>query len=557
MKKIIALAIACLMIIPMMAGFTALAEPTKEVVTIEYYGMQNNRNSMDGFMNDYLEEKIGVRVDVIPWDNDKTQALLASGDLPDIGRYYVNGSFAPVMRTGLVMDLSDYTDKFPNLTENWPLAVQFAREVICEGEGLYCVPLEIGDYNSYPIDTGTYQIQLRWDVYEAIGAPEINNTDDLIDVMKQMMEYMPEAEDGTKTWGLAAFPEWDGSNQMSSAGKIAAISGVQLNVGSSLMEYDIRNDVLRPMIDKESTYIEGVKFLFDCQQAGVLDPDSVTQTYNATQAKLKSGAVMCVMSGNYVDVYNSDAHGNGENPSGYLPLVNDWIYSTCNGPQQIGGSNTSTIAVSASTDKLDACLAFINEMYDEHTMLTMYNGPQGETWDVVDGKLVSLEGFENILATGSHTLASGEVLQSGQWWAAWGWTNDTLTSYGEPARQSEWSSTALANTSTKIFDMWRKTTGYQLPIEAYKEKGTITYNALATRFMPSLDDDSSMIRTSVGEIVVAESWKMVYAQDEEEFWSIFDGMREKCEALGIGLLEESCAEKWAAAKAAAAPYEVQ
>lgn len=556
LQKMIALVIVCLMVVPMMASFTGLAEESKEVVTIEYYGMGNNRNSMEGFMNDYLEEKIGVRVDVIPWDNDKTQALLASGDLPDIGRYYVNGSFTPVMQTGLVMELTEHLDKLPNLAENWPLVVQFAREVICEGEGLYCVPTEIGDYNSYPIDTGTNQIQLRWDVYEAIGAPEINNTDDLIAAMKQMMEYMPESEDGTKTWGIAAFPEWDGSNAMSAAGKIAAISGVQLNVGNALMEYDIRNDELRKQIDKESTYIEGVKFLFDCQQAGVLDPDSVTQTYNATQAKLKSGAVMCVMAGNYVDVYNNDAHGNGENPSGYLPLVNDWIYTTGSGPQQIGGSNTSTIAVSASTDKLDACLAFLNEMYDEHTMLTMYNGPQGEMWDVVDGKLVSLKGFEEMYTNGSYTLESGEVLQTGQFWCVWGWTNDTLTSYGEPVRQTEWSSTALAATSTKIFDMWRKTTGYQLPIEAYKEKGTITYNSLATRFMPSLDEDMQMIRTSVGEVVVAESWKMVYAANEEEFWSIYEGMREKCEALGIAMLEENCAENWAAAKEAAAPYEL-
>lgn len=556
LKKSVALVVVCLMLIPMMASFTAFADEAKEVVTIDYYGMQNNRSSMDGFMNDYLEKKIGVRVNVIPWDNDKTQALLAGGDLPDIGRYYVNNSFFPVVQTGLVMDLSDYTDKFPNLTEKWPQAIDFARNVICQGEGLYCVPLEIGTYNSMPIDTGTYACQVRWDVYKALGCPEVNNTDDLIALMKAMMEYMPELEDGTKTWGLAAFPEWDGSNQMSATGKIADISGVQMNIGNSLMEYDIPNDELRKQIDKDSTYIKGVKFLFDCQQAGVLDPDSVTQTYNATQAKYKLGSIMVAMTGNYVDSYTS-AHGDDDPANGYMPLVNDWIKPVVNGPQVIGGSNTSIIAVSASTEKLDACLAFINEMYDEHTMLTMYNGPQGEMWDVVDGKLVSLEGFENMRTTGSHKLESGEVLENGQFWSAWGWTNDTLTSYGEPVRQGEWSTTALANTSSKVYEEWRAYSGYQLPIEAYKDKGTLNYRALATRFMPPLDDDMQMIRTSVGEVVVAESWKMVYAKDEAEFWSIFEGMREKCEGLGIAMLEEACVANWDVAKAAAAPYELK
>ena len=551
-KLVVAVFLALLLAMTTLPSGLAQAEP--EVVTIQYYGMQNNRSSMEGFMNDYLEDKIGVRVEVIPYDADKTQALLASGDLPDIGRYFVNNSFLPVLETGLVMDLSPHLDKLPNLVNNWPKAVEFATEVLSNGEGLYCVPLEIGTYDSMPIGTGTYSCLLRWDVYEAIGAPEINSTADLIAVMKQMMEYMPVAEDGSKTWGMTAFPEWDGSNQMSAAGKINSISGVMDNVGGALMEYDVINDEFRPMISRDSTYLAGVKFLFDCQQAGVLDPDSVTQTYNATQAKYAAGSIMCVMAGNYVNSY-TNAHGNAEKPSGYMPVVSNWIHPLVPGPQQIGGGNVSIIAVSSTTDKLDACLAFINEMYDEETLLTMYNGPKGETWDVVDDKLVSLDGFNELNTVGSTTLESGEVLESGQFWAAWGLTNDTMTKYGEPLRQGEWSTTAAANTDTKIYEIWRARTGYNLPIDAYKDQDTLTYRALAARFMPSLDEDARMIRVSVGEVVVAESWKMVYAADEAEFWTLYEGMREKAESLGIETLETAAIENWKAASELAAKYE--
>ena len=50
-------------------------------------------------------------------------------------------------------------------------------------------------------DTGRDAVKVNWDVYYAAGCPEINSVDDLIPVMKKMMEIKPEADDGTKTWG--------------------------------------------------------------------------------------------------------------------------------------------------------------------------------------------------------------------------------------------------------------------------------------------------------------------------------------------------------------------
>ena len=553
MKKLLCILLVCVLAL---SAVSAFAEEEKEVVTITYYGQQNNRNSMDGFMNDYLEEKIGVRVEIIPWDSDKTQALLASRELPDIGKYYLNGSVANVIDTGLLLDLTPYLDQIPNYSEVWTDSVKYMTEVVCEGKGLYALPLELGTYNSFPIDPGCYDVALRWDVYEAIGAPEINGLDDLIDVLAQMMEYMPYTEDGTKTWGIIAFSNWDGSGGMWPAYKIPYIEGTMFNVGSSLMEYDTRTKELTAMISEDSSYMRGVKFIYDCQQAGILDPDSSTQTYEATQAKLKSGAAMCVMAGNYVDIYNSTEHGNAENPSGYLPLCADWIYPIVSSENKLG-SATGVVCVSASTDKLDACLKFLNELYDEETMLTMYNGPRGEMWDIVDGKLVSLDGFWEMYNTGSYTLASGEVLQTGQFWCQWGLTNDNMTSYGEPIRQTEWSTTALAATDTKIYDMWRETTGYDLPINGYREMGNLCYNTRITAFLPTLDEEMTLVRTSVGEKVVAYSWKMAYAADETEFWSLYEQMRAECVALGIETLEENLVANWEIAAETAALYGIE
>ncbi len=163
--------------------------------------------------------------------------------------------------------------------------------------------------------------------------------------------------------------------------------------------------------------------------------------------------------------------------------------------------------------------------------------------------------YYEFLANGEHTLPNGQVLTD--WWSAWGWTNGTETSYGEPVRQSYWAENALRSTSTKIYDMWRETTGWDLPSQAYKEQGTLTYNNFAVRLMPAMDEDLRMIRTSVGEVVVAESWKMIYAEDETEFYELLDGMREKCVALGLETIEQWGIDSWAAASEAFAKYDVK
>lgn len=57
--------------------------------------------------------------------------------------------------------------------------------------GLYGIPCECGDtYVKYSWINSTERnaLRLRWDTYEEIGAPEIKDFDDLIDVMEQMQK---------------------------------------------------------------------------------------------------------------------------------------------------------------------------------------------------------------------------------------------------------------------------------------------------------------------------------------------------------------------------------
>lgn len=123
---------------------------------------------------------------------------------------------------------------------------------------------------------------------------------------------------------------------------------------------------------------------------GIVDPDSMTQTYEITQAKIvDSGQYLTAMYGNYCSGYNTDEHMNAETPTGFMPLIWEGQHPVVAGETLIGGSTGDPVFVSSTTKELEACLRFINMMYDEDAMLVMQGGPQGELWDIVDRQIRS------------------------------------------------------------------------------------------------------------------------------------------------------------------------
>lgn len=549
MRKLLTL-LLCLPLIAMAFANAAFAEED-EVVTIQYYGQSNNRQSTEGFMNDYLEEAIGVRVEIIQSTNEKTQALLASGNLPDVGNYLYNGSLDPAIRGGLLVNLAEHLDQLPNVTQNVPYTIPFSQEYYGDGEGgFYALSVSIGDANPSPSGT----IYIQWDVYEEIGRPEIQSFDDLIDVMVQMQAARPETPDGQKTYGLVAFSEWDTQQIYASIFYRAAL-GYDAHAGGSFMDYCYADQKLYPMLEKGSPYYEALKFLFKCNQAGVLDPDSITQTRSSANAKVQSGAAMVAGYGMSANLYNTGDNLNADAPKGYMPLIADFYHPLCNFQYEAGQSSV-VISVSSETDKLDACLRFINLIYDYDACLTLYSGPQGEMWDVVDGEFVFLDKWNEMQNVGEITLESGEVLKNGAFWCAWGLNGANPHPDYAGIRLSIGNSDAVqeASQASKLRDMWTEATGYTSEKDAYEKTSMVTRATGFSRYMPAMDDDTRLIQTAIGEIVAAESWKMIVAADEAEFDALFENMCQQAEELGIDIIYEWGEEAVALAQSRAETY---
>lgn len=65
---------------------------------------------------------------------------------------------------------------------------------------------EYGDFDYHP--------DIRWDLYEQIGMPEVTELEDYIDVLKQMKEICPVSDSGKETYGVSFFSDWDGDMVM-------------------------------------------------------------------------------------------------------------------------------------------------------------------------------------------------------------------------------------------------------------------------------------------------------------------------------------------------------
>ena len=535
---------------------TSAATEAAGIRSIEVFGMNiNPNNTVYQWQNDYFEEHIGVNVTVIAGDAEKLTAMLASGDLPDIGRFAPNLDNTALIEGGLVLDLTPYEDRLSNYVDQFVGAVQFAKDEQSAGTGgFYGINFEMGTYDSYPVDVGTGGANVRWDLYEKAGKPAVTDMYSLLDAMKAIQEIYPETDDGLKTYAFGLHPEWDGIF-LSGASKYTSLMGVY---GGRLpyLDWDIANDKSDPVLAMGSAYYEGIKWLNTANRMGLLDPDSMTQTYAITQSKFnESEQYFLCMSGNYVDRYNTDERVNGEDPEGYMALVWDGQHPAVSGPT-VFGDITNQFFVSAKTPEVDACIDFLNFLFDYDTAFTLFSGPRGELWDVVDGKFAVTDVGVDFAATNEHTFYTGET--STDWWGVYGYAMSTPhPEFGGSARLSnsvEFAELRIAE--NKICDMYEAFTGYRRPIQIWEENDALAYYPEWFKMLSAVPANLQDIIGNVSSVVKQDSWKIVMnATSDAEVDSMFQEMIDKCEAMNVQEVVDWGLAEYDAAQVKFAKYE--
>lgn len=492
-----------------------------EPVKITLYPL--NGNSMSGVVGGWIGEYLadhGIILEILAYSDEKLNAILQGGDLPDIMYMQTPSDPEALVASGLFMDMEQYLDKLPNLTSNemYQTALNYSKEFVSKGPLMF-LPQNVGP--AAPAITDRTTIKLDWEAYEKIGAPEFETLDELIPILKKMQEATPQAPDGSKTYAHMAYSSSDGNYLY-----ILQDLFYPLGCGTGQLAYGIETDYVkeewRYCYDDNSTLKYALQWLNKLNREGLMDPDSVTADRSSQNKRIEAGQGLSAYCGLP-----------GYEQFGFYPVYfNDLVLATTSGYPYGGGSY---VAVSAKTKELDTVLKFLNLSADPTFVRTMANGPQGELWDRdANNNLVITEKGKAAYLNGETVTINGEnYVFFNTPWLIHPNTPDPID--GECVNVASSKTYVLLSSQTDGQAAWAEHYGYSDFITMMEDKGQkiLRFDDNVTKFAEPISEELKMLVAACKEFVVPECWKLVYAKSDAEFEQLWDNLVKGVEEMGM------------------------
>ena len=533
-----------------------------ETITLEVYSQLANYNGLQtGWSAALLKDLFNVEVVIIPDSDGTYETRMANGNLGDLVVWGANGEdYKQAVAKGMLLNWDDiydervsdatYVDLYaPYVAANYGAAMATNRDVSGDGN-LYGFGMDIalqeGAHKSF-----MYSWDLRWDLYKELGYPEITDLDSLIEVFKQMKAICPTDELGNEAYAASLWPDWDGNMVMYVKALGTAYYGYD-ELGFGLYDPNTGKyyDALAeddPNVDGDSPYIEMLKFFNKMYREDLLDPNSMTQTYDEMSTKVKNGGVYWGIF-NYASsmVYNTQPHLEaGKMMYSRVPdEANPLVYGMSN----LGGNRIWSVG--AYTAYPELCLAIMDFLATPEGSMTMWYGPRGLTWDYNEdggmyftelGKLTSsdakydLNGVEWVSPyTGKSYTLSGTFndgcLQANNTTLA----RDMINPDGngtEAFNKDTWVSEQTA-ASYAIQEDWRAWSGVSLADQYFEkiDKYTVMPDIPYSESVKS--DELKVKWDQCAKSIVTNSWRAIFAKADGEFNMHIMNMRNQCKAYG-------------------------
>ncbi|MBR3493845.1 MAG: extracellular solute-binding protein [Clostridia bacterium] len=539
-------------------------------IVLNVYSQLANYSGLQGHWSaDLLLDKYNVRINIIP-DSDGTYATrMQSGNLGDIVVWGADGDqYEAAVNQGLLLDWEedDLAQEYaPYIWANYQRALESNRAKNADGKihGFgHNVALQEGSHENF-----FYTWDVRWDLYKQLGYPEVKDLDGLYELFVKMKEICPKDDNGNDTYAVSLWPDWDGNMVMYVKSLATAYYGWD---EFALGLISTETGEFQGCLQEDGMYIEMLRFFNKLYRAGLLDPNSASQTFSAMSEKVKAG-------GTFWSIFNfggSSIFNTTENMAAgrYMgTLVPDEGTPIAYGVSVFGGNRIWSIG--ADAEYPEVCLALIDWLATPEGSMTMWYGPKGVTWDYNEqggayftevGKKTSQDStfdMSGVTVVGPRT--GKEYPQSGTYNdGALQINNTTLTAsqrnpdagVDETLDKEGWVSVVNGSitpiqqdwcdwANALTFSEYLENHGYKvmLPRGNYKE---------STRD-PELEKKWGQVTTAVKTY----SWRAIYAKNDGEFNFHLQQMLQAANSYGYDLCvawcEEEAARCWAEQLAAA------
>jgi len=506
----------------------------KEPVTLDVYSQLANYSGMQtGWFADLMLAKFNVKINIIPDTGGAYQTRMEAGNLGDIVVWGDNtDKYSAACKKGMLLDWEEdnlLAQWAPYINNNMKLALQKNKFMDSPDKKLHGYGFNVST-SAKDIQEFFYTWDLRFDLYEQIGKPEIKTLDDMVDVLAKMKEICPTDDNGKPTYGLSLFNDWDGNMVMYVKSLATAYFGYdEFDFGL----FDPDEGKFYDCLGENSPYLYCLKFINKLNQKGLVDPDSMTQKYGGMSEDYQNGtAFWNIFNWMASGAYNTDAHV--QSGKAMYPVLPKDAHPIVYGQSVYGGNRLWTIG--AKTAYPELCLAIINWFSTPEGYMTIEYGPRGVCWDIKDGKTYFTELGKKAQADQNNTempapykgsFHDGAFQINNTTWCKD--SHNPLTT-SETYNKTNWESEQLPAQS-EIEQRWRDWAGATTP-NRYMQLSNYRVSPGSLFTGAGVPDDLTMKWNQVAECIKNETWNAIYAKTDAEYDAIVAKMISDAKSYG-------------------------
>lgn len=539
--------------------------PYEETITVDVFDSQANFQGIQtGWFAKIVKDKFNMELNIIAPNvagggDTLYQTRSANGNLGDLIITNVDKSrLKDMVSAGLILDITDYMGDCENL-KKYQTAIDGAS-ALAEQDGTWAIPSEIS--NQSPTDPceasePTNAPSIRWDLYGQVGYPEISTMEDMLPVLQQMQEVAGQSDSGKDVYAISLFKDWDG-DVMQNAGALCALYGYQPK--GFCMEKVDGSDV-QSVIDSDGIYVRSLKFLYQANQMGLIDPESTTQDFTTLQTKYRDGGVLySLWPWLGAGVYNTTEHTSEGKGFASATIGDMKCLSLGSMPY---GKMEAAIMVGSQAKDPQRMVDFIDWLYSPEGIMASCPetggtcGPEGLTWEMKDGQPVLTDFGVKAFVDIDSDLTVPEEWGGGTWKDGISALNfkvvgivDTNEENGMCYNYQRWDD-YLTRLATPLSEDWSAHNNNESTAIDYM-KGTDHLLVLpGTNYVtPEYSTDISTTKEQCKQSIVEYSWKMVFANSEDEFNSFLTEMQDTVKGLGyddvLAVDEQNCKDEFVA-----------
>lgn len=460
---------------------------------------------------EWIKENKKVEIKAIDGGGNAAQRLstmIAGKELPDV-IYGDKGADVEKLREGgVLVPLDDYLDKYTNLRDWFGEAgLNMLRS---EDGKLYQFP---NWYNSEPFGNAGYVVNKG--IYEALGEPDLETTDDLYEYLKLVKEKFPDVtpfEVEVDGQGINVLYSAFAENQSPANIRIIGVP---------------EGDQLTSIFSNEE-YIESMQYSSKLFRERLMTQDALSQDPDMVEEKVTSGKV-AVFAAASPTTLSHDGHHHLQKqdpddgnfmiwPIAKEGLNKDNIYP---GAYDMMGWNVAVITTAAEDP--EAIFAYLDWLTGPEGQSTLVFGPEGTYWDGFDDEGFPVFTDEYV----NDSAGQGEI--------------ETATDPFMWVGNSNFLDSAKAKfTATLPMEERNWTTHWQYEITWKTQLDTTAYLGID----PLPDSPEGEIQQSVSDIAEEARAQALYASSDEEVIEIYEKAEKDAQAVGYDQLLEYKTKKW-------------